>query len=77
MIESFQSFGLKISTLNFSNNGLTDKCGNCVINLLKNNVSGTLKTLYLSNNNFSFPMKEKIKSYAKTVKGNGAVKIFI
>ena len=77
LIESFQSFGLKISTLNFSNNGLTDKCGNCVINLLKNNVSGTLKTLYLSNNNFSFPMKEKIKSYAKTVKGNGAVKIFI
>ena len=77
LIESFQSLGLKISTLNFSNNGLTDKCGNCVINLLKNNVSGTLKTLYLSNNNFSFPMKEKIKSYAKTVKGNGAVKIFI
>ena len=38
---------------------------------------GTLKTLYLSNNNFSFPMKEKIKSYAKTVKGSGAVKIFI
>ena len=77
LIESFQGLGLKISTLNFSNNGLTDKCGNCVINLLKNNVSGTLKTLYLSNNNFSFPMKEKIKSYAKTVKGNGAVKIFI
>jgi hypothetical protein len=77
LIESFQGLGLKISTLNFSNNGLTDKCGNCVINLLKNNVNGTLKTLYLSNNNFSFPMKEKIKSYAKTVKGSGAVKIFI
>jgi len=77
LVESFQSLGLKISTLNFSNNGLTDKCGNCVINLLKNNVNGSLKTLYLSNNNFSFPMKEKIKSYAKTVKGNGAVKIFI
>ena len=77
LIESFQGLGLKISTLNFSNNGLTDKCGNCVVNLLKNNVNGTLKTLYLSNNNFSFPMKEKIKSYAKTVKGSGAVKIFI
>ena len=77
LIESFQGLGLKISTLNFSNNGLTDKCGNCVINLLKNNVNGILKTLYLSNNNFSFPMKEKIKSYAKTVKGSGAVKIFI
>jgi hypothetical protein len=75
LIDGIKNYNIKIQNLNISNNGLNDKCGNSIINLLKYNYC-SLRTFYLSNNSFTVNMKEKIKSYSTNV-GIGNVKIFI
>ena len=61
-----------ITNLNLGKNNLTDKSIDSIVNLLNKNKS--IKTIYLSNNNFSTNGRDKIKSY-----GGGAkmIKIFI
>ena len=58
-------------SFNISNNFITDKSTDLIIETLVKNKS--LKIVYLSNNNFSVQVKEKIRTYNK----NGKLKIFI
>ena len=62
---------INLNSFNISNNYITDKsCDYIVESLIKNK---SLKIVYLSNNNFSVQIKEKIRTYNK----NGKLKIFI
>jgi hypothetical protein len=60
-----------VLTLNIAKNHLTDRCIEGVVSLLSKNK--ILKTIYLSNNNFSALAKDRIKSYG----AGGKLKIFI
>lgn len=63
-----------VSTFNIGGNQLTNKSVEGVVNLLKKNNS--IKTLYLTNNEFTVLAKEKIRSYNGS-NGTKAIKIFI
>ena len=63
-----------VSTFNIGGNQLTNKSVEGVVNLIKKN--NTIKTLKLTNNEFTVLAKEKIRSYNGS-NGTKAIKIFI
>jgi hypothetical protein len=65
ILRSLETNG-NIISLNIAKNHLTDRCMDTIISLLNKNK--ILKTFYLSNNNFSTLVKDRIKSYAAGVK---------